>query len=373
MTEIVELIRTLVGFPTLHSRKDDIAACADFIETFLKDNDIAYRRMDHQDVPSILAGARDDFAPVLLMSHIDVVDAPESLFTPREENGKLYGRGTLDDKYAVALSLLLFRDMLADLKAAGKSQREMPFGILITGDEEIGGRNGAAKALETFRTDFGIALDGGHTNSIIVKEKGIFQLKLVGRGKAAHGSRPWKGENAIENLMDDFRIIKSFFEPSALPYPHENHWHRTLNLGVITAGKSANQVPDYAEALLDIRFTEHDDMDALLTEMNAAIRGELTLHRRGDLFRGGDSPYLDLLLSLVPEAATDIEHGASDARHLSKHGIPGIVWGADGDASYHALDEHVDIASLATLYGRLRRFMEAVMAREAPLSGSDAR
>ncbi|MCK7511835.1 MAG: hypothetical protein MZV70_52510 [Desulfobacterales bacterium] len=38
----------------------------------------------------------------------------------------------------------------------------------------------------------------------MTKEKGIVRLKLVGRGKTAHGARPWLGENAIENLIADY-------------------------------------------------------------------------------------------------------------------------------------------------------------------------
>ena len=57
------------------------------------------------------------------MSHIDVVDGADELFEPKVQDGKLYGRGSLDDKYAVALSLLLFRNHLQFLEKQGKTQR----------------------------------------------------------------------------------------------------------------------------------------------------------------------------------------------------------------------------------------------------------
>ena len=85
------------------------------------------------------------------------------------------------------------------------------------------------------------------------------RLKLIGRGKTAHGARPWLGENAIENLIADYFKIKRHFELTA-----PGHWHRTLNFSRIQAGKAVNQVPDYAEALFDIRFTENDDMEAVV-------------------------------------------------------------------------------------------------------------
>jgi len=60
-------------------------------------------------------------------------------------------------------------------------------------DEEIGGHDGAQAALAQLKADFAIALDGGNLRKIVVKEKGILRLKLISRGKTAHGARPWLG------------------------------------------------------------------------------------------------------------------------------------------------------------------------------------
>ena len=239
------------------SRPDEIKRCADFIERFLKDIGASCRRIECDGVPSIAALPGADFAPILLMSHIDVVDAPDQLFEPAEKDGKLYGRGSFDDKYAVALSMILFREHLYKARKEGRTQKDLPLGILITGDEEAGGHKGAKEALKTVRTDFCIALDGGNVRKIVTKEKGVLRLKLISRGKAAHGSRPWLGENAIEKLFEDYQSIKAFFREEA-----PEHWHKTINFSIINAGKSANQVPDLAEAVFDIRYTEKDDVDS---------------------------------------------------------------------------------------------------------------
>jgi succinyl-diaminopimelate desuccinylase len=84
----------------------------------------------------------------------------------------------------------------------------------------------------------------------------------------------------------------------------------------------------------------------------------LVVEKKEPLFEGGDSPYLDLLLKIAKNTAIGFEHGASDARFLSAHGIKGIVWGADGDMSQHSADEHVNIASLNQLYEILDTFIE---------------
>jgi len=346
--EIVSLTEALIRFRTTGKNPEEIRRCAAFIEGWLKDRGVDCRTIEHGGVPSVVALPRSGYAPVLLMSHIDVVEGAEDLFTPRVENGCLYGRGSLDDKYAVALSMVLAA------RAAERSTADEPppVGLLITGDEETGGIYGAKSALADIRTDFGIALDGGAVDKIVVKEKGILRLRLVSRGKAAHGSRPWMGENAIESLINDYEKIREVFgenQPDA--------WHRTLNFSQVSAGGSFNQVPDRAEAGFDIRYTDDDDPDDLAARLQSAVSGDIAVEAKEPIFFGGESDYLTRLLSVAKDAATGFEHGASDARFLSGFGIAGIVWGADGDRSAHCPDEHVNIDSIARLADLLERFL----------------
>jgi succinyl-diaminopimelate desuccinylase len=347
MREIVELTKDLIRFKTMTSNTAQIHRCADFIEEWLKRQDLPARRFNFNDTPSILSAPGDGPVDILLMSHIDVVDGPDDLFEPYEKGGKLYGRGAIDDKYAAALSMILMREHTR------RGAENPSLGILITGDEEVGGVNGAKKVLEQIKAGFCIALDGGDIGKIVVKEKGILRLRLTASGQSAHGARPWLGENAIENLMADCAEIRSFFEGLDAP----GHWHRTVNLGKIEGGKSVNQVPDRAEAIFDIRYTEDDDVDALVEEMRSRIKGTLTVTDKEPLFIGGDHPYLDLLLSVSEGTETGFEHGASDARHLADFGIKSVIWGADGEMSQHTESEHAVIDSLFDLYDRLDRFL----------------
>jgi succinyl-diaminopimelate desuccinylase len=295
------------------------------------------------------------------MSHIDVVNATDPLFEPIEKDGKLYGRGAIDDKYAAALSMVLLKNGIESTHQRSLNDGKLPLGVLITGDEEVGGYDGARSALGGINCDFCIALDGGRVDKIVVKEKGILRLKLVARGKTAHGARPWQGENAIERLMEDCFIVKGFFEGLTEP----EHWHRTMNLSVIRAGDSVNQVPDEAEATFDIRYTENDDVDDLVQRIQAAVTSRVIAEEREPLFISPESPYRERLLALAKGTRTGIAHGASDARFLSQFNIPGIVWGADGNSSQHSTEEHVEIQSIARLYDLLDRFVTDI--HEKPL------
>ncbi len=357
MEETIRLTEDLIRFKSTHGNPSEIQRCADYIEAYFTANAIDYQRLNFQNYPSLLAVPRGGKFSVLLMTHVDVVEGADALFEPRRQDGKLFGRGSIDDKYAAALSLVLLKEHLQRCRGRGGTQQDLPFGILITTDEEIGGVNGAKKVLPLVKTDFCIALDGGAVAKIVVKEKGILRLKLITAGKSAHGARPWLGENAIEKLIEDYRVIRTFFRESV-----PDHWHRTINFGRVKAGTSINQVPDNAEALFDIRYTENDDIDALVASMQAGIGGRLVIEEREPLFMGGDSPHLERLLGIAAGTATGFEHGASDARHLSEHGIKGIVWGADGDMSQHTADEHVDIASVFKLYGFLDAYLESLSA-----------
>jgi succinyl-diaminopimelate desuccinylase len=352
LTEIVELTKALIRFKSVSADTAQVGACADFICSYLDRHRITYLRRTHNGVPSIAALPADTFAGVLLMAHFDVVAGPDPLFEPVERNGRLYGRGSIDDKYAVALSLVLLKNHLVRLRDQGRDQTGLPFGILLTGDEEVGGYNGAKHALEHIRTDFCIALDGGAPERIVIREKGILRLRLTTRGKAAHGARPWLGINAIEQLVADYQQIKSFFEQQT-----PDHWHRTLNWGMVRAGRAVNQVPDEAEALLDIRYTEKDDPAALVEQMRRRISGTLEIMELEPLFISGDAPQLARLKEAAPAARTVFEHGASDARFLSVRDVPGVVWGADGEMSQHGDDEHVVIDSIERLYRSLEAFL----------------
>jgi len=351
MQAIIDLTQDLVRYRTMHSKPEEIKKCCAFIETYLDGHQIDYTHIEKAGYPSVLVLPDGPDVKVLFMAHIDVVDAPDDLFEPVIRDGNLYGRGAIDDKYAAALCLVLIKEHMARLRSRGKAQRDLPFGILITADEEIGGHHGVAAVVDRVNPEFCIALDGGNPQTIVVKEKGVLTLKMIAAGKTAHGSRPWLGKNAVDNLIADYMSLKTLFE---MPAP--GTWFKTMNLSIIHAGKSFNQVPDRAEAVFDIRYTENDDPDRLLQEMQAMVGSRLEVMEKEPMFLGGESPYLDRLLDLAGDARIGFEHGASDARFFSQRGVSGVIWGARGDHSAHADDEHVNIDSVFKLYEVLDRF-----------------
>ena len=351
--EIVDLTKDLIRFRSTHTRPAETRQCAESIDAWLKARALPSVYLETNGVPSICVPPPEGGPRLLLMSHIDVVDGPDSLFAPVVKDGRLYGRGAIDDKYAAALSMVLLHRHGAAGRHPDAGRDPWQVGLLITGDEEVGGAHGARQALQGLTCDFCIALDGGSLEKIVVKEKGVLRLKLTAGGKTAHGARPWQGDNAIARLMEDCLHVKGFFDGLEAP----DHWHRTMNLAIVRGGRTVNQVPDQAEAIYDIRYTEHDDVDGLIRQIQAAVSSQVAVLDREPLFLSPGSPHLEGLLTLAGGTRTGIAHGASDARFLTQFGIPGIVWGANGNSSQHTDAEHVEIESISRLYDILNRFV----------------
>jgi succinyl-diaminopimelate desuccinylase len=358
MTEIIDLTRELVQFKTMHSRPDEIWQCAAFIEHYLKRLGIPCNRFEYGNALAVSALPQSNKTPVLLMSHMDVVDAPDSLFTPVIKDNKLYGRGCFDDKYAVALSLILLKNTLERLRKKGRGQEDLSFGILITGDEEIGGFNGAKKILGDIQTDFCIVLDGGSVENIVVKEKGIITVKLLSGVKADPGRKPRIEKNALEVLKADIAGWKTYFVRAA-----PEHWHRKVICNSIQPLTSDCDVPDVAEAQLEIWYTQTDDVERMLLTMQSELYSDIIIEHVEPVFDDGASQHLTWLLDISKKTRIGFEDGANDSRFLSRFGIKGIVWGADGDHSQHTLHEHVSIDSIYELYGLLDTFVRRCESR----------
>ena len=180
----------------------------------------------HEPVPgrgSVTARLRGDGsggAPLLLMSHLDVVPAPiagwtHDPFGADVADGWIYGRGAVDMKDLVAMELEVMRLLAAEARAAGRDPASDPVPGLTrdvlfasVADEEAGGLNGAAYlalaepdtvgAAAAINEAGGVAVDVGSKRlyPIQVAEKGVTVYRLTFNGIWGHGSMP-RAENAI--------------------------------------------------------------------------------------------------------------------------------------------------------------------------------
>ena len=159
-------------------------------------------------------------APLLLLSHLDVVPAQADGWTHDPFAGDLvdgwiYGRGAVDMKDLVAMELEVMRLLAAEARAAGRNPASDPVpglrrDILFasTADEEAGGFAGAGwlaaehpehlRAAAAINEAGGVAVDvgGKRLYPIQVAEKGTTTYRLTLHGTWGHGSMP-RSDNAI--------------------------------------------------------------------------------------------------------------------------------------------------------------------------------
>lgn len=181
---------------------------------------------------------------IIFCAHLDTV--PEKI--PVKSDGKfIYGRGACDNKSQIAAMIL----------AAEEARKKglIDFGLLFTVQEETDFA-GAKKACELIPESTKLIVIGEPTNfSIVSGQKGLLTLKLICRGKSAHGSTPEKGVNAIELLIDNLKKLREInFDKN------ESIGENSLNVGIIKGGSAVNVVPDYAEATIEIRNTVNPEV-----------------------------------------------------------------------------------------------------------------
>ena len=159
---------------------------------------------DHGGLPVLVAEVGPSEGPtVILHGHLDVVPGREEQFEPRVEGDRLYGRGAYDMKGGLAAMMFAVRDI-----AAQEAVRVL---FLVAPDEEseeIDTRSTDVLVRQGFRGDF--AITGEPTDLHVgVQAKGVLAARLEIAGKAAHGSTPWLGDNAVLKAVDVFRAIES--------------------------------------------------------------------------------------------------------------------------------------------------------------------
>lgn len=160
-----------------------------------------------------LAGKDPSARAILLLAHIDVVEAKREDWTRDpfvliEENGNFYGRGSSDDKAQAAI----FTDTLIRLKQAGTHIRR-PLKLALTCGEETGGAFNGANWLATEHKDWidaQFALNEGSVGlqdasgkkislGIQAGEKVYQDFRIEATNPGGHSSRP-RPDNAIYSL-----------------------------------------------------------------------------------------------------------------------------------------------------------------------------
>jgi succinyl-diaminopimelate desuccinylase len=348
------LAERLISYDTSHG--DGVVGAMGYLKGWLEGQGIAHRTYDINGLPAIVAAVDGEHgsmpagqqpATLIWNAHVDVVPARREQFSPWRVNGRLYGRGAYDMKGALAAMLAA----LADLADARETIPGVKVKLLVVPDEESEEDSTKTKASE-FLAEEGhlgeFVVCGEPTNlEIGVQSKGVLVLRIDVEGRAAHGSTPWLGENAVLKAIDLYRRILE------LPFASgrsELYDRPSINIGRIQGGDVVNKVPDQCRMAVDIRYLPNQDPDEVLRQVRS-LGGEVTpIYELPPATLDPGERHVRVLREAVRsleggEAAAIGRDGASDAVFFLDRGIPAIEFGPAG-AGHHGPEEYVEIESL---------------------------
>jgi succinyl-diaminopimelate desuccinylase len=316
--------------------------------------------------PNLVATTRNSKHPrVLLVAHLDVVPPTNGAHCKlRVDGDKLTGRGVFDMKFAAACYL----ELVHELNGRGELA-QYDFGIMFTTDEEVGGEQGVGELLaDGWNTDLAVIPDGGENWEVELGAKGLAFLQLTARGRSAHGSRPWEGDNAIDKLVAVLNDVRA-------EYPYNGQDEITVSINQVTGGQAMNQIADHAQTIIDMRaFT----LDELKTAEDFIRQAGQKHSVDVEYLIGGNPVALDIKNQAVrtsldvlkqflgAEPTFTKSYGATDGRWFAYHGIPTFIIRPQG-GDIHGPGEWMLRQDLPKFYDFLRQLTE-----EIALAGVDS-
>jgi acetylornithine deacetylase/succinyl-diaminopimelate desuccinylase family protein len=384
---ILDLLRDMVRAPSHPGVERQEEGAGRALDAYLRGRGIASGlvevRAGRPNVVATLEGTRPG-RHLLLCGHLDTVPpnagSPADFFSAAVENGRVFGRGTVDMKGALAA--------MAGALVAIKEQGGLPAGKITLAaviDEEMESLGAEALIRSGFKAD-GAVVGEPTENRIAVGHKGLEWLEVVFTGKAAHGSTPEAGVSAIAAAAHFVRLVETELVPGFERRRDPVLGLPAINMGTIQGGQQPSMVAAGCLIQLDRRWVTTEtidgvfgDLEALLAKVRAARPGLGTELRR---MPGGMATMLHGPLVIDPghplvraarEALEDSGREAgpltvfpawTDGALLSREaGIPTLIWGPGELALAHSAEESVPVEEVllaARLYAdAARRFTAA--------------
>jgi succinyl-diaminopimelate desuccinylase len=330
---------------------------------------------DLPEVDNVFAKIGSGSPHLVFAGHTDVVPPGNEQswnhppFSGEIADGKLFGRGAIDMKGAIAAFAAATFDYLS---VKGKPDGAISF--LITGDEEGPAVNGTAKLLGWAKgrgEKFSHAIVGEPTSvkrvgdTIKIGRRGSLSATLTVFGKQGHVAYPDRAENPMRPLI---AMLEALTEK---PFDRGTKDFQPSNLEV-TSVESGNPVfniiPAEATARFNIRFNDKHTFASMKKEivkrLKAAADGaryRLVYEPPSESYLTKRGPFVDLVIKAAKEAtgvkaATSTSGGTSDARFIKNH-CPVVDLGLLS-STMHQIDEHTLVEDLRQLTRIYRRILE---------------
>jgi succinyl-diaminopimelate desuccinylase len=298
--EMLDFLAGLTRIPTVNPPGQEYVAAAELIGSAVQSfgYDIEYiaaegrpeHTREHPRVNVIGRMTGRSARPLLHFNgHFDVVPVGQGWtvdpFATVMRDGKLYGRGTADQKAGIAASIFAVEAIRrSGIKLLGTVEQSG------TVDEESGGFAGVAylaerRVIHRDRTDFVIITEPSNVDRICIGHRGVYWFKVIQHGRIAHGSMPHLGISAADHLADLIHEINHTLKPrlaerkTAMPVEPPQSRHPSININAIFGGQpeEGTQTPcviDRAGAIFDRRFLAEEPFSGVHKEIQDLL-GEL--------------------------------------------------------------------------------------------------
>ncbi|MFC4453693.1 ArgE/DapE family deacylase [Deinococcus sonorensis] len=290
---------------------------------------------------------------LMLNAHLDTVgtEGMTRPFEPVIQDGRMYGRGTYDMKGGLAAALMA----LLDARNAGVRGDVI---LTAVADEEHASL-GMQAVLKRVRADAAIVTEPTELG-VSVAHKGFTWHQITTHGRAAHGSRPDLGVDAIAHMGRVLGQLERLQRDLARRPAHPLLGHASVHASLIRGGQELSSYPERCTLQVERRTLPGETPEAVTQELEAllsALRADPTFRAEHHLTLARDpfSVTLDApIVQLLQAAATRVLGTAPtvigqtfwmDSAFLAAAGIPTVVFGPCG-AGAHATEEWVDLASV---------------------------
>jgi acetylornithine deacetylase len=329
------------------------AAAADVCQAAMQQGGLDVVRQEVAPGRPNVIGVLEGTAPgpsLMFCGHIDTVgvEGMDSPFTPRETDGRLYGRGSQDMKSGVA----------AMIAAAAVLGRRWTRGRLIVAavvDEEHMSL-GAEALVKDWRADMAIVTEPTDLR-VAVGHKGFAWAEITTHGRAAHGSRPEEGRDAIAMMGRVLVALEARDRELRARRPVQFQGTGSLHASLIHGGQELSSYPERCTLQLERRTVSHEDSATVERELEyvlAQLRlADHDFHATQKVTACRSAYHLSpehALPAAVGRALETAGHSPeptgmsfwTDAAILAGAGMPSILFGPGG-AGLHSTVEYVTV------------------------------
>jgi len=338
---------------------------AKFIKNFLEDLKFSTEIVEFDTNRSNVIASVGNGKGLMLNGHMDTVpigDLRNWKYDPlggKIANGKIYGRGTSDMKGGIAA-------ILAAVKNLSKEKFKRKLLLTFVADEEValrGSKYLIANKKDVFKdVKFGLVAECNSLR-LAIAQKGIVDIKVKFKGKAAHGSRPDLGENAIYKAADFIQELRKLIvqlKTKKNPILGSG----TINVGVIKGGTKINVVPDFCEIEVDRRLIPTEttalavkQIKTLLKKLKLKAEIELGVNRLP--MQISKDFELIKILNKITKFKTIGETGYTEVElYYRDAGVPCLTMGPGLELQAHVANEFIPIKNLqkaTNIYEKLIR------------------